>query len=60
MQDGLLAEGKRKKANGELKAYSKSQLSTLAGDAERKGNEDRAKYWIEKRTKLENHLNRNA
>ena len=48
------------KANGELKAYSKSQLSSLAGDAERKGNEDRAKYWIEKRTKLENHINRNA
>jgi hypothetical protein len=48
------------KANGELKAYSKSQLSSLAGDAERKGNEDRAKYWIEKRSKLENHINRNA
>jgi hypothetical protein len=48
------------KANGELKAYSKSQLSSLAGDAERKGNEDRAKYWIEKRTKLENHINKHA
>jgi hypothetical protein len=48
------------KANGELKAYSKSQLSSLAGDAERKGNEDRAKYWIEKRSKLENHINKHA
>lgn len=60
--EGGIIDGKIlcKKANGELKAYSKSQLSTLAGDAERKGNEDRAKYWIEKRTKLENHINRNA
>ena len=58
--EGGVVDGKIlcKKANGELKAYSKSQLSSLAGDAERKGNETRAKYWIEKRTKLESHLNK--
>ena len=60
--EGGIVNGKIlcKKANGELKAYSKSQLSSLAGDAERKGNEERAKYWMEKRTKLENHINKNA
>ena len=60
--EGGVVDGKIlcKKANGELKAYSKSQLSSLAGDAERKGNETRAKYWIEKRAKLETHLNRNV
>lgn len=47
-----------RKSNGELKAYTKSELSTLAGDAERKGNETRAKYWLEMRGRLEKYLNR--
>jgi hypothetical protein len=49
----ILYEGDKKKilcvkSSGELKAYTKSELSTLIGDALRKNKPERAKYWQQK------------